>query len=78
MESGTHGEADQRMVGRRARHALVAVVTTVWVVQFGAVLFAGFNPDPTVNAAFLLIAGAIFGVEAVRGSRSNNDGGDPP
>ena len=54
------------MVGRRARHVLLAIITGVWTIQFFAVLFAGASPDPTVNAAFLLVAGAVFGVEAIK------------
>lgn len=70
-----HGQ-DARMVGRRWRHALIAVITGVWVVQFFANVFGDFSPDATVNAAFLIVAGAVLGVDAVRG-KSNNDGGPP-
>lgn len=59
------------MVGKRARHALLAIITGVWTIQFFAVLFTDAKADPTVNAAFLLAAGAVFTVEAIR-----RDGGD--
>lgn len=61
------------MVGRRARHALLAIIAGVWTIQFFAVLFANRTPDPTVNAAFLLVAGAVFGVEAVRRGKGNGE-----
>ena len=69
-------EKDNHMVGRRWRHGLLAVITSVWTVQFVAVLVAGFKPDQTVNAAFLLVAGAVFGVEAIRGNRRDDESGD--
>lgn len=63
------------MVGRRARNIVAGVVTTVWVVNFTAnLLVASFTPDPSVNAAFMVVLGAIFGVEAIRGARRK--GGD--
>lgn len=61
------------MVGRRWRHALIAVITGVWVAQFVANVVGDFSPDATVNAAFLIVAGAVFGVDAIRGR--HNDGG---
>lgn len=64
------------MVGRQWRQGLVAVITGVWVVQFIAMLGFDFTPDTTVNAAFLLVAGAVFGVEAIRTGRGGSDGGD--
>ena len=62
------------MVGRRARHVLLGVITGVWTIQFFAMLLADFKPDMTVNAAFMLVAGSTFGVEALR--RGQNRGGE--
>jgi ABC-type glycerol-3-phosphate transport system permease component len=73
---GTHESKDERMVGRRARHVLLAVVTIIWVIQFFAMLFADFEPDLTVNAAFLLVAGSVFGVETLK--RPDRGGDDSP
>lgn len=64
------------MVGRRWRHGLIAIITGVWVAQFVANVFGEFSPDATVNAAFLIVAGAVFGVDAIRG-RGNSGGGEP-
>lgn len=61
------------MVGRRWRQGLVVVITGVWVIQFIAMLGFDFQPDSTVNAAFLLVAGAVFGVEAIRSGRGGGD-----
>lgn len=61
------------MVGKRATHALLAIITGVWTIQFFAVLLTDAKADPTVNAAFLLVAGAVFGVEAIR--RNGKDEG---
>lgn len=61
------------MVGRRWRHGLVVVITGVWVVQFLAMLTINFEPDSTVNAAFLIVAGGIFGAEAIRNGRGGSD-----
>ena len=64
------------MVGRRARHVLLGVITGVWTIQFFAMLFSGFSPDMTVNAAFMLVAGSTFGVEALRRNQNNRGGGE--
>lgn len=61
------------MVGRGWRNGLVGVITGVWVVQFVAMLWLKFEPDPTVNALMLLVAGSIFGAEAIKHGRGGSE-----
>lgn len=58
------------MVSQRVRHALIGLIAGVWLTQFIANLWTDFEPDATVNAAFLIVAGFVFTVEALkRGDR---------
>lgn len=54
------------MVSQRVLHALVGLIAGVWTIQFFAVWLTDFKPDTTVNAAFMLVAGAVFTREALR------------
>lgn len=60
------------MVSQRVRHALVGIIVGMFVIQFFAVRLLGWEPETAVNAALLIIVGAVFSVEAFR----RNNGGD--
>ena len=58
----------------RTRSAVIAVVTTVWVVNFGAgFAVEDYRPSDAVHAVFLLIVGYLFTRPA-----QNDDNGGPP
>jgi uncharacterized membrane-anchored protein YitT (DUF2179 family) len=61
------------MPSERVRTAIIAVVTTVWAVNFVAGLtVADYEPDQAINAIFMAIVGGLFAL----GARHNSGGGD--
>jgi len=49
----------------RVRNAIIAVVTTVWAVNFAAGLVVeGYSPDQAINAIFMAIVGGLFAIGA--------------
>lgn len=61
------------MPSDHVRNAIIAVVTTVWAVNFGAGLFVStYEPDQSINAVFMAIVGGLFAI----GARSNKSGDD--
>lgn len=63
------------MPSERVRNAIIAVVTTVWAVNFAAGLFSpDYRPDPTIHAVFMSIVGGLLAIGARQ--ESNRGGGD--
>ena len=60
----------------RTRTIIIAVVTTVWGVNFGAGFFVDdYKPDQAINGIFMAVVGTLFAV----GSRNSKDKDqDPP
>lgn len=59
------------MPSERVRNAIIAVVTTVWAVNFGAGLVVeSYEPDQAINAIFMAIVGGLFAI----GARRENGG----
>jgi hypothetical protein len=59
------------MPSERVRNAIIAVVTAVWAVNFGAGLFVStYQPDQAINAIFMAIVGGLFAI----GARKDNGG----
>lgn len=53
------------------RNAIIAVVTTVWAVNFAAGLVSEtYEPDQAINAIFMAIVGGLFAI----GARKDNGG----
>lgn len=49
------------MPSERVRTTIIAVVTTVWAVNFGAGLVVeDYQPDQAINAIFMAIVGGLF------------------
>ena len=61
------------MISSRMRTTLVTIVTTAWIINFGAGFFnEDYQSSDAVNGIFMLIVGAIFAA----GAKSNGGGGD--
>lgn len=59
------------MISERTRTIFLAVVTTVWAVNFFAgVLVEDYKPDQAINGIFMAIAGSLVAL----GSRDKNGG----
>lgn len=59
------------MPSERVRNSIIAVVTVVWAVNFGAGLFVStYQPDQAINAIFMAIVGGLFAI----GARKDNGG----
>lgn len=59
------------MIGDRTRTTVIAVVTSVWAINFGAGLIPALNykPDQAINGIFMAIVGGLFAI----GARGKND-----
>ena len=61
------------MPSERVRNTIIAVVTTVWAVNFTAGLAVeDYEPDQAINAIFMAIVGGLFAI----GARNEKRGGD--
>lgn len=61
------------MPSERVRNAIIAVVTTVWAVNFGAGLFLeDYTPDQAINAIFMAIVGGLFAIGARHEKRGDD------
>ena len=59
----------------RTRTVIIAVVTVVWAVNFGAGLVVdGYEPDQAINGIFMAVVGGLFAL----GARGNNEPPQPP
>ena len=59
------------MPSERVRNVIIAVVTTVWAVNFAAGLaLPGYQPDQAINAIFMAIVGGLFAIGARAGDAS--------
>lgn len=59
------------MPSDRVRNALIAVVTTVWAVNFASgLLVPSYEPDQAINAIFMAVVGGLFAIGA------RKDGGE--
>lgn len=57
----------------RTRTIIIAVVTTVWGVNFGAGLFIkDYTPDQAINGIFMAVVGGLFAL----GNRASNGNGN--
>jgi hypothetical protein len=63
------------MPSERVRNIIIAVVTTVWAVNFAAGLIVPeYDPDPTIHAVFMSIVGGLLAIGARNdNSNSRND-----
>lgn len=60
------------MIGDRTRTVIIAVVTTVWAINFTAGLVVeNYKPSESINGIFMAIVGGLFAL----GARSGNGGG---
>jgi hypothetical protein len=60
------------------RYVLIAIITSAWVLNLIAPMFLEvYKPDPSVNAIFMIVVGALFGADAV-GRLKNGNGKKPP
>lgn len=58
----------------RLRNALLIVITTVWVVNFGAALVVpDYNPSESINAVFTVIVGALFALGNKKSSGKDDE-----
>lgn len=49
------------MPSERVRTTIIAVVTTVWAVNFSAgLVLEDYQPDQAINAIFMAIVGGLF------------------
>lgn len=56
------------MLSERMTAAIAVVVTVAWAASFVVdILIADYDPPPSVHALMVIIVGAIFGAQAVRG-----------
>ena len=62
------------MIGDRTRTTVIAVVTSVWAVNFAAGLIPALNykPDQAINGIFMDIVGGLFAIGA-RGKGDDDD-----
>lgn len=61
------------MPSERVRNAIIAVVTTVWAVNFAAgLLVQDYQPDQAINAIFMAVVGGLFAI----GARKDSNGGE--
>jgi hypothetical protein len=61
------------MPSERVRNIIIAVVTTVWAVNFAAGLFMpDYDPDPTIHAVFMSIVGGLLAIGARNDSRHDD------
>lgn len=61
------------------RYVLISVITTMWVLNLLAPLFlTAYKPDPSINAIFMVVAGALFGADAVGRLKNGNSRDKPP
>lgn len=52
----------------RTRTVIIAVVTTVWGVNFGAGFFiADYKPDQAINGIFMVVVGSVFAAGSLKG-----------
>lgn len=55
------------MVGDKTRTVVIAVVTTVWALNFAAgILVKDYNPSESINGIFMAIVGGLFALGARR------------
>lgn len=61
------------MIGDRTRTVIIAVVTTVWALNFTAGLVVDdYKPSESINGIFMAIVGGLFAL----GARQSNNGGN--
>lgn len=66
-------ERRNAMPSQRVRNAIIAVVTTVWAVNFGAgLLVPDYQADQSINAIFMAVVGGLFALGA-RSDRKEDD-----
>lgn len=60
------------MLDGRVRDAVVVIVGIGWVASiFGSIFNPNYEPDPSINAAFALVIGAVLGI----GRKDSNGNG---
>lgn len=60
------------MLDGRIRDVVVVIVGVGWVASiFGSIVNPSYEPDPSINAAFALVIGAVLGV----GRKDSNGNG---
>lgn len=58
------------MPSERVRNIIIAVVTTVWAINFAAgLIVADYTPDPTIHAVFMSIVGGLLAIGVRNESR---------
>jgi hypothetical protein len=61
------------MPSERVRNAIIAVVTTVWAVNFAAgLVLEDYEPDQAINAIFMAIVGGLFAIGARHEKRGDD------
>lgn len=59
--SDPHGRKGDQVKWDKARLILLIIITSVWVANFTASIFVNdYNPDPTIGAVFMLVAGYLY------------------
>lgn len=60
------------MIGDRTRTVIIAVVTTVWAINFTAgLVLQDYQPSESINGIFMAIVGGLFAL----GARSHSTNG---
>lgn len=63
------------MIGDRTRTVIIAVVTTVWAINFGAgLLVHDYKPSESINGIFMIIVGSLFALGARNGAKKDSEG----
>lgn len=56
------------------RYGLIGVITFIWVMNLISPIFlTTYKPDPSVNAIFMIVIGALFGEDAVSRVKNKNN-----
>lgn len=63
------------MIGERTRTVIIAVVTTIWAVNFFAgILIDNYKPSESINGIFMAIVGGLFALGARAYKDKDGDG----
>ena len=63
------------MIGDRTRTVIIAVVTTVWALNFTAgLVLSDYKPSESINGIFMAIVGGLFALGARQGSSNGGSG----
>jgi hypothetical protein len=64
------------VISERTRTAVIATVTVIWAVNFGAgFVVEDYEADQAINAIFMAIVGGLFALGARKNSGGPGDGG---